>query len=256
MATLTATVDRAAHWAAETTTPARDWNPVYRALVPGPAPTGEPAPADGSDELVRHQFTARALLVVAVTHEESTRRARVALDPAGATVEASIDGGASQWSTVPIDQVPRLITELLDAAGVDPEAPRLTVERTEHALRPTPAQIELLRDALARGESPQDAFASVPDLDDRLRDALTTSGPRVSVSLTLHDPGGRVTEAPVSWSRLWVRGDRDLYRMDAAESSIGAIHPVAPGDVLGTVLPVLEEGLRFEAACAARGGAR
>ena len=97
---------------------------------------------------------------------------------------------------------------------------------------------------------------SVPALDHSLRDALTATGPRLSLSLTLHDPLGRVTEQPVTWSRLWVTGSKGLYRLDQPTSPALAIHPVEGGDVLGTLLPILEQGLHFATACATSGSAR
>ena len=56
------------------------------------------------------------------------------------------------------------------------------------------------------------------------------------------------SERPVTFSRLWVRGDEHWYRLDADGAAGGTIHPVGAGDVLGTALPVLERGVRFAAA--------
>lgn len=256
MSPLTARVEQAARWAAEGSAPPHDWNPVYRALVPDLLPAPLSAPAEGDADLVVRQFTAPALLVVAAAHEGSTRRLRIAVAPAEATLESSRDDDPSQWLAIPVDQVPAVISELLADAGVDQHAPHLNLERTSDGLRLTPAQIAHVHRSLRAGSSPEEAFALAAGPDERLRDALTASGPRLSLSLTLHDPSGTVTEEPVTWSRLWARGERGLYRMDAADAPLPLVHPVDDGDVLGTALPILEEGVRFAAACAARSGAR
>ncbi|MDN5600006.1 MAG: hypothetical protein ACTHV2_00890 [Brachybacterium sp.] len=280
MAEVIASVEHAAQWVSRESRPPAEWNPVYRALVdePGPVPAGAPDAA-GLDEagvdLVLRQLTAPALLVVAVTDGEvtdseltdgqvtdgeRTRRLRIGLDPAGATVERAEGDRPSRWTEIDVQAVPATITALLEDAGVDLAPPQLAVQHSEDALRLTPEQNRLAHAALARGLPAEEAFASVPDLDDSLRDALTATGPRLSLALTLHDPHGRVTQEPVTWSRLWARGSRGLYRLDQPTTPALEVHPVLGGDVLGTLLPVLEQGLRFAAACAvsddAPGGAR
>ena len=259
MTEVIATVERAVQWAGRES-PA-GWNPVYRALVdePGPIPAGAPDGAgldEAGTDLVRRQLTAPALLVVAVTDGARTRRLRIGLDPAGATVERADGDRPSHWTEIDVPRVPATITALLEDAGVDLAAPQLSVRRRGDALRLTPEQHRIARAALARGLPAQEAFASVPGLDDSLRDALTASGPRLSLALTLHDPQGRVTQEPVTWSRLWATGSRGLYRLDQPTTPALEVHPVPGGDVLGTLLPVLEQGLRFAAACTVPGGAR
>lgn len=259
MAELTATVTQAAGWAAHDAAPRGDWNPVYRALVPPSFGPASSAPSEGATDIVRHQLTARALLVLAVTRHEVTHRARFALEGAGATVESSEGDCPSRWSRAAIPELPGLISDLLPGNDEDRTPARPTVDRGADGLRLSPEQNAAVRAALGRGASPEEACATVPDLDQRLLDALTAPGPRVSVSLTLHDPAREVAERPVSFSRLWVTGRRGLYRTDSPGelgTEGGAIHAVGPGDVLGTALPLLEEGLRFTAACTALGGAR
>lgn len=257
MSLLAASVEQAARRVVAST-PLQDWNPVYRALAPDPAHLGagvDEIDADpGSEEILRHQFSARALLVAAVSEKSSTGRLRLGLHPAGTTVEFSRDDAPSTWSAVSAERVPTLVEELLAPAGYTSAPPRLSVRQDDDGLRLTPAQIEQVRQELARGTASADAFAVADDLDPRLLEAFTTQGPRAAVSLTLHDPSGEVAEDPETWSRLWVRGGRGLYRMDGTEAVLGAVHPVEEGDVLGTVLPILEEGLRFAAACSTRDG--
>ncbi|MGP9537778.1 hypothetical protein ACT3SP_07190 [Brachybacterium sp. AOP43-C2-M15] len=256
MPPLTAHVEQAARWAHDDADPPDRWNPVYRALLPAPPGGAEQVPDEVDLDLVVSQLSAPALLVVAVTHEGSTRRLRAALSPHGATLESSRDEGASTWWSVPVEQVPSAIGELLAEAGIAPASPHLTVAGDAAGLTLTPSQIAQVQASLAAGSPPEEAFGAVEGSDPRLRDALTASGPRIALSLTLHDASGVVTEDPVNWSRLWVRGELGLYRTGSTGSALPVVQPVTDGDVLGSVLPVLEQGVRFAAARDARGGAR
>ena len=65
-----------------------------------------------------------------------------------------------------------------------------------------------------------------------------------------------MAERPVTWSRLWVTGEKGLYRLDQPLNPSLAVHPVGGGDVLGSLLPLLEQAVRFAGACAAAGDAR
>ena len=256
MTQVTASVGSATQWASEGPVPAEDWNPVYRALREPPAREGRGRPDEATVDLVLRQLTAPALLVVAVTDAERTRRMRIGLDPVVATLEHSEDDEPSHWSRIDAQEVPTRITAMLEEAGIDLAPARLGVERGSTALRLSAEQGRAAAGALARGLAPEEAFAAVPALDAPLRDALTATGPRLSLALALHDPQHRVTEEPVTWSRLWATGRRGLYRLDQPTSPALSIHPVDGGDVLGTLLPILEQGLRFAAACTPAGGAR
>lgn len=256
MTQVVATVGQAAGRVIADAVTAGEWNPVYRALGAGPAQGSPPAGEPGDLALLRRQLTAPALMVVAVASPESTRRVRIALDAAGPTLETSVDQGPSHWSWTSVQEIPAVIGELLGAAGSEPAPTHLTRSRDSEGLRLRPPQNRTVRAALARGAGPEEAYATAEDLGERLRDALTATGPRVSLSVVLHDPTGATAERPVSFSRLWVTGELGMYRVDDPHQEDGAIHPVARGDVLGTALPLLGEGLRFTAACAASGGAR
>lgn len=264
MTPLTASVEQAARHLAAGSSPPSDWSPVYRALVPdvrtgGPsargAASGSPAFQD-PQQILRRQFCARALLVAAVSEGPSTVRLRIGLHPEGATLESSRDGAPSTWSEAPTEQVPPLLRDLLSPTGFSSGPVSLSVRRDSEGLRLTPEQGEQIRRQLLDGAPPQDAFAVATDLDPRLLDAFTASGPRASLSLTLHDPLGEAAPTPVTWSRLWMRGTLGLYRTDGTQAALGSVHPVADGDVLGTVLPILDEGLRFAAGCSVQGDFR
>lgn len=260
MTEVIATVEHAAQWARGGTAPVASWNPVYRALVDDPAPS-PPSPlsalpgAEGL-QLVRRQLTAPALLGVAVTVGQQTHRLRIGVGPGAATVEEAAPGQPSRWSELSTQEVPARIIRLLEESGVAMARAQLCIARGSNALRLTPGQGRAAHTALTRGVPPEGAFAAIPDLDDTLRDALTAAGPRISLALTLHDPRGLVTERPVTWARLWVTGEKGLYRLDQTLNPSLAVHPVGDGDVLGSLLPLLEQGVRFAGACAAAGDAR
>lgn len=226
-------------------------NPVYRALTPRSASpatsTATPVPGVELDLLVEH-ICAPAVLMLATETDGSLRRARVGLHLRGATVEAyrgtPANGGESAWSRRAIDELPRLMTGLLPPGPMS-AAPRLTQESPGEALRLTAQQQDRLRAQAGRGIDPLSALAQCEDLDPRLRDAITATGPRTSMSLTLHAPTPGVLEQPVTMSRLWVLGERGLYRMDAQSSVAASVLPVGDGDVLGSLLPMIDQGLRF-----------
>lgn len=263
MSQLQVTLQEAAARAIAGGVPRGDLHPVYRALlehhdvtgqdVPGAAPHGPtpPTPVAGSPgelALITAQLTARALLVVAVTDREGTHRLRAALGPRRVGLESSHGVGPSILEDASLDALPERITALLDRAGIAPSVPRQEVGREAEALRLTDAQIARARERLAHGDTPEAAFGALEDLPSPLRDALTAKGPRLAASLTLRDPRDGVLAGPVGWSRLWVRGEQGLYRTDAADAPLGPVLPVGDGDVAGSLLAVIEEGVRFAAA--------
>lgn len=89
-----------------------------------------------------------------------------------------------------------------------------------------------------------------------ITDLLEDAGVDLSPALTLHDPQGLRLEQPVTWSRLWATGQKGLYRLDQPEGPGLAVQAVGGGDLLGTVLPVLEQALRFAGDARAAGAAR
>ncbi|UVY83539.1 hypothetical protein NLU66_15160 [Brachybacterium sp. NBEC-018] len=265
MSQLQVTLEEAAARAVAGGVPPEHLHPVYRALLdrrgdpapaspsPGTAPTGASAGAGSPGELalITAQLTARALLVLAVTDHEGTRRLRVALAPQRITLETSHGAGPALLEQAALEVLPERITALLTRAGIAPSVPRQEVGREEEALRLTDEQVASARESLARGVAPEVAFGSLDDLPVPLRDALTARGPRLAASLTLHDPRHRALAGPVSWSRLWVRGEHGLYRTDASDAPLGPVLPVGDGDVAGSLLAVIEEGVRFAAAATA-----
>lgn len=252
MPQLTATVGQAAQWVRRTGVPLTDWNPVYRALAGAAAGSPAALPEASGAGLLERQFTASALLVVTVMHAERARRLRIGLARTTATLESADGDQPSQWSEASTRDAARRISILLDETGMGLGAPHLDVRRDSEGLSLTPSQRGAVQSALRRGVLASDALSALPGLDDSLQDALTATGPRLSLSLTLHDPLGVPAQLPVTWSRLWAAGGSGLYRLDRPSSHSPSIHPVGRGDVAGTLHPILEQGLRFAAACQAR----
>lgn len=252
-----ATVQHAAHSAGRGADPGREWNPVYQALAEEPSGDAASERLEGAGlDLVGRHLRSPALLVLAVTDGARTRRLRIGLAPATVTLERADGEGPSHWSEIEVQDLPAAITSLLEDSGIAPTPAQLGIEHRRDALRLSTAQSQHAQEALRRGVPADEVFGIIPGLDETLRDALTATGPRISLALTLHDPHRRVAERPVTWSRLWAHGRRGLYRMEQPASPALEVHPVAAGDVLGSVLPVLEEGIRFTAASATSGGAR
>ncbi|MCW1804929.1 hypothetical protein [Brachybacterium squillarum] len=266
MSQLQVTLEEAAARAVAGGVPPEDLHPVYRALLdrrgehapasPDTAPAGATAGPGSPEELalITAQLTARALFVLAVTDREGTHRMRVALAPQRITLELSHGAGPALLEQAALEVLPARITALLDRAGIAPSVARQEVGREAEALRLTDEQVASARESLARGASPEAAFGALEGLPSPLRDALTARGPRIAASLTLHDPRHRALAGPVSWSRLWVRGEHGLYRTDASDAPLGPVLPVGDGDVAGSLLAVIEEGVRFAAAATAAPG--
>src|SRR5690625_6234174 len=148
MTHVVATVGQAAERVAADAVTAGEWIPVYRALDAetghGP-PAGQSPPAGkpGDLALLRRQLTASVLLVVADSSPRGTRRVRIALDPAGPTLEASNGQAPSHWSWTSVPELPAVIGELLGAAGIEPAPAHLT--RSSEGLRLDPRQNRAVR---------------------------------------------------------------------------------------------------------------
>ena len=221
----------------------RELNPVYRALADD-TPATIPALGDTDLDLLRQQVTAPAVLAIAVLIDGRTRRMRIALRREGAGVERE-DG--ESWSPHAPEDLPPLIAALFPSDSPWGAAPRVTQQSAGAGLGLDAQQASALRARIRDGEAPQEAVRRLPGLDPALRDALLGDGDRASASLTLHDAQSAEFDRPVTFGRLWTVGESGLYRTDTDAPPGGSVVPVEPGDVLGTVLALLEEGLRFAA---------
>ena len=237
--------------------------------------------------LVLRHATTPALLTLAVDEGAGPRTLRVGLHPDGATVEAAdpqgTDPGAQATdadaratdaeaqasgtpSTSAITEVhlADLPARLADALPAGPLSapPLLTQESAARSMRLAPEQARAIIDAIREGRSPAEAARELEGIEPALLTALTAAGPRVSLSLTLHPdargdaarpdgvPGSdrpRKDAPPVTFARVWTQHGDALLRTDASGAPPGSIQEVAPGDVLGTLLPLLEQGVRFSA---------
>ncbi|WP_347041150.1 hypothetical protein [Brachybacterium nesterenkovii] len=232
---------------------------------------------DAAPLVLRHATTP-ALLTLAVDEGAGPRTLRVGLHPDGATVEAAdsqgTDPGAQATdaeaqasgtpSTSAITEVhlADLPARLADALPAGPLSapPLLTQESAARSMRLAPEQARAIIDAIREGRSPAEAARELEGIEPALLSALTAAGPRVSLSLTLHPdargdaarPDGvprsdrpREDAPPVTFARVWTQHGDALLRTDASGAPPGSIQEVAPGDVLGTLLPLLEQGVRF-----------
>lgn len=237
--------------------------------------------------LVLRHATTPALLTLAVDEGAGPRTLRVGLHPDGATVEAAdpqgTDPGAQATdadaratdaeaqasgtpSTSAITEVhlADLPARLADALPAGPLSapPLLTQESAARSMRLAPEQARAIIDAIREGRSPAEAARELEGIEPALLSALTAAGPRVSLSLTLHPdargdaarPDGvprsdrpREDAPPVTFARVWTQHGDALLRTDASGAPPGSIQEVAPGDVLGTLLPLLDQGVRFSA---------
>lgn len=237
--------------------------------------------------LVLRHATTPALLTLAVDEGAGPRTLRVGLHPDGATVEAAdpqgTDPGAQAMdadaratdaeaqasgtpSTSAITEVnlADLPARLADALPAGPLSapPLLTQESAARSMRLAPEQARAIIDAIREGRSPAEAARELEGIEPALLSALTAAGPRVSLSLTLHPdargdaarPDGvprsdrpREDAPPVTFARVWTQHGDALLRTDASGAPPGSIQEVAPGDVLGTLLPLLDQGVRFSA---------
>lgn len=257
MRTITASVQEAARCAVRAGADEQDINPIYRALLrSGDEHRGRTSPSGSEAELLAAHVTSGAVLVAALTRGDETRRLRLGLGPRRVTVERSHGEREPVWSATETSQVPGLLGELLEGTGPLAAAPRLTVGRESEGMWLTPAQAERARTRITDGVPAAETFSHMDDVDPRLRDALTADGDRVALSFTLDAPSRQAAESPLTWSRMWVVGDLGIYRMGAPAAGGAAVHPVADGDVLGTALPIVEQGVRFAAARQAEAGAR
>lgn len=222
------------------------------ALLAGGGPEADPDQV----ALLTEWATAPALLTISVVTEAGTSRRRIAVDPRRGVVEESLPGtGTSRWTSVAPAELLDAVREPLGTTPAFDAAPLLTQEDAAALLRLTGSQQADLRSRIARGESPSEAAAGLQGVDPRMRDALMTSAPRASLSLTLHDPTRIVIERPVPWARAWTLGDLGLYRADPSREGVLSVLPVADGDVLGSAVPLLDQALRFTAAVHAARGA-
>lgn len=229
-------------------------HPVYRDLASrrpqalmasGPAAAStDLAPRDLA--LVARHVTAPALLVVAVQAREGRRTLRVGLHADGATLESELSGehAGAVWRSIAMSELPAAIADALPAGPL--AAPAVLTQRggEEAVLRPTPELLARI-DAARGPDGSMREIPSDPGADPRLLDALTADGDRVSVALTLHRPDDPARPVPASFTRLWTVGRRGLYRLDVHALPTLEVLPVAAGDVLGTILPLLDQGLAF-----------
>ncbi|MCS6712307.1 hypothetical protein JSY14_09855 [Brachybacterium sp. EF45031] len=223
------------------------WNPVYRFLsrdsaghreshAPGSSLTCD---AEVSDLLRRH-VEAPALIVLAVQEGATTHRLRVGLHADGATVETSHGESPPTWEELPAREAGRRLAAALPER-LRSAAPELTQGSPALRRGPTPAQAARLAAAVRDGAPLAQAVDQLGEADGDLRDLMLADRDRVSLTLSLTPVPS--TDEPVVLTRLWVRGDLGLYRIDRSPRLRPEALLVADGDVLRTLLALLQQGL-------------
>ncbi|GEM_PF-2679480 len=188
-----------------------------------------------------------------------------AIDPDARATDAEAQAsGTPSTSAITEVHLADLPARLADALPAGPLSapPLLTQESAARSLRLAPEHARAIIDAIREGRSPAEAARELEGIEPALLTALTAAGPRVSLSLTLHPdargdaarPDGvprsdrpREDAPPVTFARVWTQHGDALLRSDASGAPPGSIQEVAPGDVLGTLLPLLDQGVRFSA---------
>lgn len=225
------------------------WNPVYRMLADDAAGGTDSADSVTADpavlDMLRRHVASPALIVLAVQQSSGVHRLRLALHPTTATVESSTGGSPSTWEELPAREAGRRLASLLPDS-VRTARPDLAQDSAAQRLRPGPEQASQLAAALHGGAALAQAVTQLDDLDEDVRDLLLADDERISLTLSLRptDPTG---PSP-GLARLWVRGERSLYRTDAPPRPIPEALPVPDGDVLATLLAMLQQGLEHAAA--------
>lgn len=178
-----------------------------------------------------------------------------------AEAQASGTPSTSAITEVHLADLPARLADALPAGPLS-APPLLTQESAARSMRLAPEQARAIIDAIREGRSPAEAARELEGIEPALLTALTAAGPRVSLSLTLHPdargdaarPDGvprsdrpREDAPPVTFARVWTQHGDALLRSDASGAPPGSILEVAPGDVLGTLLPLLDQGVRFSA---------
>ena len=206
-------------------------NPVYAALA---LPTGDARPGHALAEapaplrdLAVALLCAPAVLTIAAAEPGGDRALRIGLTPSRTILDSPLSHPTPTETTsyLPLaadDIVPTVADFLPDGPLSAP--PHLTQESAAARRHRTD------------DESPARAEAE-------------SARTRVSMTLMLSPASLGMPGEPIGFSRVWAEGANGLVRMDVPTggSRVPAPVDVEPGDVLGTLLPLLTEGQRFVA---------
>lgn len=193
--------------------------------------------------LVQRALVAPVVAALGVTSDGEQEELRIAIDADGAILMTRGNGGTADWMGAPVAEITDYVRELLPFPSRLSASPQMTARGGHNALRLTSEQRRSIAQRVTEGVPAREAIAAQHDLDASLRDALLTDGDRATFDITMYIPP--VEDAPVlrfHLLRRWTAGHQGLYSADGEEGFSESIHQVADGDLLGTVLPLLDEG--------------
>lgn len=193
-----------------------------------------------AQRLVERALVAPAAADLSVT-TSTTERLLIAVDAVGAVLITDNPGGGHDWIDVSFTDLPRYLRALLPEGSALSAPPSMTSRTETTRLRLTASQRQQIKAALDQGQSAENAIRSASDVDPLLRDALLEDRGRARLELVLHAFTVDADPFLFRLQRRWTVGALGLYAADG-ERLLDDIHAVAPGDVLGTLLPLLTEG--------------
>lgn len=217
-------------------------NPTWLPQLDGAA-LGRPDLAPGEQRLAQRALIAPVVTVLTATTPEETEELRIVLDADGAIALTRIGDGPYEWWDAPTDVIPHLVLTLLSSSSRLSAAPQMTTRGPHNALTITLEQRRSIAARIAEGTPAHAAIAAQTDLSEPLRDALLSDRDRATFDICMHVPPS--THAPMlrfHLLRRWNAGVHGLYSADGDAGFSDDLHQVADGDVLATVLPLLEEG--------------
>lgn len=218
-------------------------NPAWLRHLDADALTPQEPPI-GELELFERALIAPVAAEIGVHTRGHSEELRIALDPVGALYLTRRDRGPYEWMDGAAQETPDLLAALLPAGTPLAASPHMTPRTDVNALRFTDEQRHEIAERAANGTPAAEAIAVQQDLDPRLRDALLSDRERAWFEITMHVPAAEAGAEPFLFHllRRWNVGELGLYSADGENGFADTIHAVEPGDLLGTVLPILGEG--------------
>lgn len=198
---------------------------------------------EAEEVVVQRALIAPTICALRVSSAEGTEELRIAIDPAGVILIAGDDGTPAEWMESSVSEIPNYLRALIPAGTRLAAPPEMTARGEHNALRLSDEQRRHIAERIRAGTPARKAISEQTDLDPFLRDALLSDGARAVLDISLYVPpaeGGEVFLFHLL--RRWNAGGLALYSVDDDASILDGTHVVADGDLLGTVLPLLQEG--------------
>ena len=175
----------------------------------------------------------------------------IAADAEGAVVLDGVpEGEVYEWSACSHRDIAEVLRRVIERVPFFDAPPQVTV-RSGQGMRLTASQRAQFADRLAAGASPDVAALGVAGLSETQRNLMGASGDRASFLMCLDAPGAAPGDGPsMLLERRWFATESRLFSVDGADVLADAAFEVGPGDVLGTALALLGEGVEFATAVA------